>query len=303
MDDPAAENRWSLLSSAARLYAAELHFVVPRWTRRGSVDPLLRPASGPGPSPEPDVERLIAPVRCRSLRALCCPPSPSIQRVSTSDAGLDEKRDYYEVLGVERNVEAVKPEERLPQGGAPVPPGSQSGQRPGRGASSRRPPRRTRSSRTPRSGRGTTASATRGTSSRASAGVPGASTSTTSSGRSSATSSAAAAPRRGGRQPAARTSATTWRSPSRRRPSAARCRSRSPSRKRCEACEGTRLQGQAAAHLPHLRRRRRAPLHPGLLRGRRAPATTAAAPGQMVADPCESAAARARCDERGQLSR
>lgn len=42
VDDPASENRWSLLASAARLYAAELHFVVPRWTRRGSVERRLR---------------------------------------------------------------------------------------------------------------------------------------------------------------------------------------------------------------------------------------------------------------------
>jgi hypothetical protein len=42
VDDPASENRWSLLASAARLYAAELHFVVPRWTRRGSVEWKLR---------------------------------------------------------------------------------------------------------------------------------------------------------------------------------------------------------------------------------------------------------------------
>jgi len=31
-----------LLASAARLYAAELHFVVPRWTRQGSVERRLR---------------------------------------------------------------------------------------------------------------------------------------------------------------------------------------------------------------------------------------------------------------------
>jgi len=31
-----------LLASAARLYAAELHFVVPRWTRLGSIDRRLR---------------------------------------------------------------------------------------------------------------------------------------------------------------------------------------------------------------------------------------------------------------------
>lgn len=42
VDDPASENRWSLLASAARLYAAELHFVVPRWTRLGSIDRRLR---------------------------------------------------------------------------------------------------------------------------------------------------------------------------------------------------------------------------------------------------------------------
>ena len=40
--DPSAENRWTLLSSAARLYNAELHFVVPRWNPNVAVDPLLR---------------------------------------------------------------------------------------------------------------------------------------------------------------------------------------------------------------------------------------------------------------------
>ena len=42
VDDPGAENRWSLLASAARLYSAELHFVVPRWTQRGSIERRLR---------------------------------------------------------------------------------------------------------------------------------------------------------------------------------------------------------------------------------------------------------------------
>ena len=42
VDDPAAENRWSLLSSAAKLYNAELHFVVPKWADTGAVDPVLK---------------------------------------------------------------------------------------------------------------------------------------------------------------------------------------------------------------------------------------------------------------------
>jgi hypothetical protein len=42
VNDPAADNRWSLLSSAARLYNAELHFVVPKWNRDASVDATLR---------------------------------------------------------------------------------------------------------------------------------------------------------------------------------------------------------------------------------------------------------------------
>ncbi|MEN9798150.1 MAG: hypothetical protein RL653_1846 [Pseudomonadota bacterium] len=42
LEDPAQENRWSLLSSAARLYSAELHFVVPRWTQNGPVEQALR---------------------------------------------------------------------------------------------------------------------------------------------------------------------------------------------------------------------------------------------------------------------
>ena len=41
--DPRAENRWSLLSSAAKLYNAELHFVVPRWDPSdGAIDPVLK---------------------------------------------------------------------------------------------------------------------------------------------------------------------------------------------------------------------------------------------------------------------
>lgn len=40
--DPASDNRWSLLSSAARLYSAELHFVCPKWTEDGAIDPALK---------------------------------------------------------------------------------------------------------------------------------------------------------------------------------------------------------------------------------------------------------------------
>jgi hypothetical protein len=42
VDDPTAENRWSLLASAAKLYNAELHFVVPKWAANGPVDPGLK---------------------------------------------------------------------------------------------------------------------------------------------------------------------------------------------------------------------------------------------------------------------
>ena len=42
LENQGCENRWSLLASAARLYAAELHFVVPRWTSRGSIERGLR---------------------------------------------------------------------------------------------------------------------------------------------------------------------------------------------------------------------------------------------------------------------
>jgi hypothetical protein len=42
LEEQESENRWSLLASAARLYAAELHFVVPRWTTRGSIERGLR---------------------------------------------------------------------------------------------------------------------------------------------------------------------------------------------------------------------------------------------------------------------
>jgi hypothetical protein len=42
VDDPTSENRWSLLSSAAKLYNAELHFVTPKWHPNKAIDPLLR---------------------------------------------------------------------------------------------------------------------------------------------------------------------------------------------------------------------------------------------------------------------
>ncbi len=42
IDDPRMEHRWTLLSSAAKLYGAELQFVVPKWSRLGAGDQLLR---------------------------------------------------------------------------------------------------------------------------------------------------------------------------------------------------------------------------------------------------------------------
>jgi hypothetical protein len=40
--DQNSDNRWTLLSSAAKLYVAELHFVVRKWHPQGSVEALLR---------------------------------------------------------------------------------------------------------------------------------------------------------------------------------------------------------------------------------------------------------------------
>jgi hypothetical protein len=40
--DSSVQHRWSLFSSAARLYKAELHFVVPRWAPAGAVNNVLR---------------------------------------------------------------------------------------------------------------------------------------------------------------------------------------------------------------------------------------------------------------------
>jgi hypothetical protein len=42
VEDPRSENRWSLLSSAAKLYNAELHFVVPKWSAAGAIDAALK---------------------------------------------------------------------------------------------------------------------------------------------------------------------------------------------------------------------------------------------------------------------
>lgn len=42
VEDPTAENRWSLLASAAKLYNAELHFVVQKWSPVGPVDAALK---------------------------------------------------------------------------------------------------------------------------------------------------------------------------------------------------------------------------------------------------------------------
>ena len=70
------------------------------------------------------------------------------------------KRDYYEVLGVATNGDRRRAEERVPQAGDEVPPGSQSGRQGRRGTDSRKRPRRTPCSPTPRSAASTTASAT-----------------------------------------------------------------------------------------------------------------------------------------------
>ncbi|HME90406.1 MAG TPA: hypothetical protein VKE49_03220 [Myxococcaceae bacterium] len=42
VEDARAENRWCLMASAARLFSAELHFVVPKWAAQGAIDALLR---------------------------------------------------------------------------------------------------------------------------------------------------------------------------------------------------------------------------------------------------------------------
>ena len=77
VDDPASENRWSLLASAARLYAAELHFVVPALDPAGKRRAAATsPPPGHGPSPEPDLvrsERL--PIRCRVVALHYAGPS------------------------------------------------------------------------------------------------------------------------------------------------------------------------------------------------------------------------------------
>lgn len=47
MARPGVESRWSLLASAARLYRAELHFVVPKWSASGGLEgPLRRRLAG-----------------------------------------------------------------------------------------------------------------------------------------------------------------------------------------------------------------------------------------------------------------
>ncbi len=42
LDDPRMEHRWTLLSSAAKLYGAELHFAVPKWCVMGPGDRILK---------------------------------------------------------------------------------------------------------------------------------------------------------------------------------------------------------------------------------------------------------------------
>jgi hypothetical protein len=42
MELPHMEHRWTLLSSAAKLYSAELHFAIPRWSAQGAPDQILR---------------------------------------------------------------------------------------------------------------------------------------------------------------------------------------------------------------------------------------------------------------------
>ncbi len=40
--DSGMDHRWTLLSSAAKLYGAELHFVVPKWGQMGAGDKVLK---------------------------------------------------------------------------------------------------------------------------------------------------------------------------------------------------------------------------------------------------------------------
>jgi hypothetical protein len=42
VSDPREDNRWSLLASAAKLYTAELHFVVPKWSPEGATADQLK---------------------------------------------------------------------------------------------------------------------------------------------------------------------------------------------------------------------------------------------------------------------
>ena len=182
-----------------------------------------------------------------------------------------EKRDYYEVLGVERAADEQAIKTAYRQARAPVPPGQEPGRQARRGAVQGGVARPTRSSPIPTSAPATTASATR------TAAVPGregfpfggaaARPSTTSSATSSARCSAAAAAARGSASaPAAPTSATTSRS---RFEEAAFGTVAAHHHPAPEGVRGLPRLGREArhrpAHLPDLRRLRRGPAHAGLL--------------------------------------
>ena len=134
-------------------------------------------------------------------------------------------------------------------------------QRPRR--SSRRPPRPTRCCRTRRSAPGTTASATR----RASTSTGGFSAANLNDIFGEIFGDIFGAGGRGaaaGR--AAPTSATTWRSPSRRRRSAARCRSRSPGPSAASRAKGPGSASKQPRTCPTCGGAGESALHPGLLR-------------------------------------
>lgn len=46
LENPKLDNRWSLLFSAARLYGAEMHFVIPKWHPKLAVDATLKKRLG-----------------------------------------------------------------------------------------------------------------------------------------------------------------------------------------------------------------------------------------------------------------
>ena len=215
-------------------------------------------------------------------------------------AAAGQKRDYYEVLGVQRDVAAQELKSAYRKVALQYHPDRNPGNHEAEEKFKEASEAYEVLSRPGEAGHATTASATPGNPFEGFGGrrLPGRQHQRHLRGHLRRHLRRAARRRRPGDATAARTCATTWRSPSRRRRSAARSKVTIPRPKTLRArARAPGSKSGARPSLPHLRRRGRGALHPGLLRGLAAPCNRVRRHGQRGRRPLRaSAGARARCD-------